>query len=483
MSISGSLSNALSGLSATARAAEVVSANVSNSLTDGYGRRELELASQTRGGNGAGVSVQGVYRAVDERVIGDRRLADASMGAAITTTRFFADLEAALGLPDDPGSLTGQFSLLEANLIEAASRPDSEARLNAVLIAAGSVSAKLVSISDKIQGIRQQTDSEIFQQVGALNEGLKQVSDLNNGIRTQLARGYDATALMDQRQQVIDGIAAVVPVKQVSRGMGQIALFTPGGAILLDGKPATIGFTPVGTVVPQMSVGGALSGLTINGLVAPAGSTGPMRGGSLSALFDIRDSHAVSAQTKLDALARDLIARFSNPAMDTTIAMGDPGLFTDAGSAFSVSAEVGLAGRISVNNLVDPASGGALWRLRDGLGALTSGDVGDATLLSAMIDTLGAPQIPASGGFIGAARTAIGLASDVLSNVNTQLRSAESEQSFATAKFDTLKTAELRNGVDTDREMQQLMLIEQAYSANARVVSTIDEMINTLLGM
>jgi len=45
MSISNSLSNALSGMTAASRMAEVVSSNLANSLTDGYGRRTLNLSS------------------------------------------------------------------------------------------------------------------------------------------------------------------------------------------------------------------------------------------------------------------------------------------------------------------------------------------------------------------------------------------------------------------------------------------------------
>jgi len=44
-----------------------------------------------------------------------------------------------------------------------------------------------------------------------------------------------------------------------------------------------------------------------------------------------------------------------------------------------------------------------------------------------------------------------------------------------------LKTQELQNGVDTDYEMQQLLLVEQSFAANARVIQTIDELIQTLL--
>ena len=60
MSISGSLSNALSGLTAAGRAAAVVSSNISNSMTEGYAKRDLILTERMLAGAGAGVRVVGV---------------------------------------------------------------------------------------------------------------------------------------------------------------------------------------------------------------------------------------------------------------------------------------------------------------------------------------------------------------------------------------------------------------------------------------
>ena len=42
---------------------------------------------------------------------------------------------------------------------------------------------------------------------------------------------------------------------------------------------------------------------------------------------------------------------------------------------------------------------------------------------------------------------------------------------------------ELQGGVDTDREMQDLLQIEKAYAANAKVIQTVDEMLDLLLGI
>jgi len=484
MSISGSLSNAISGLSAASRAAEIVSSNVANSLTDGYGRRDLELTSASLAGQGAGVRVSGVNRNIDQLAIAERRLADADVGQISAQADFLRRLEATIGQPDDANSLTSRFANLEATLIEAASRPDSETRLAAVFVAADGLSDFINLASERTQDLRLDADREIARQVDLLNVGLEQIATLNHQIRALTGAGQDVSALMDQRQQQVDRIASIIPLREADRDHGQIALFTPGGAILLDGKAAEIGFAPVGVIVPEMTIGsGALSGLSLNGnpLVAGAGSS--LAGGSLAGQFLVRDELAPSAQTRLDAVARDLIERFADNTVDPTLGPVDPGLFTDAGAIFSAINETGLAGRLSINALVNPGSGGDLTKIRDGLGAVMPGDPGEASGLLAQADALTNTRIPASGGFLGSSRSAMGLSGDLLSLVNSELTTAETRQSFALAQADTLKSIELQSGVDTDHELQQLLLIEQAYSANARVISTIDDMIKTLLGL
>ncbi|NCO16388.1 MAG: flagellar hook-associated protein FlgK [Rhodobacteraceae bacterium CG2_30_10_405] len=485
MSIAIALSNALSGLTASARAAELVSANVANVMTEGYARRELVLATQSVGGAGRGVSVTGITRVVDQVLLSDRRVADAAVGDRATRADFFTRLEAALGTPDSATSLGARIADLDAALIEAASRPDSEARLANVLGAAQAIVTQIGSVASDIQAARATADNRIAAEVAQLNDALAQVADLNTAILTQNSAGRDGSALMDQRQQLIDQIAAIVPLREVARDHGQIALYTTGGAQLLDGHPAVFAFTPVGLITADMSLAaGSLSGLTLNGQpTATAGAASMIGGGALAAQFAVRDDLAPEAQARLDAVARDLVGRFADPALDATRAPGDPGLFTDVGAAFDPANEVGLAQRLMVSSLVDPAQGGALWRLRDGLGAAAVGPPGNSTLLTALQSALIAPRQPVSGGFMAGARSFSALATDLLSGVASARLGAEAEASFASAKADTLKQQELENGVDTDQEMQKLLLIEQAYSASAKVVQTVDDMIKILLGM
>ena len=78
-------------------------------------------------------------------------------------------------------------------------------------------------------------------------------------------------------------------------------------------------------------------------------------------------------------------------------------------------------------------------------------------------------------------RSFASLGADLISTVASDRLTAEGERSFASARAEALKTAELENGVDTDQEMQNLLLVEQSYAANARVINAVDDMIQQLL--
>ena len=99
MSISGALNAALSGLGASARSAAVVSDNVANASTPGYGPRRIELAARATGQVGAGVQVSGITRDHDPRLTGDRRLAEAASAEARAAATGWSRIEALIGLP------------------------------------------------------------------------------------------------------------------------------------------------------------------------------------------------------------------------------------------------------------------------------------------------------------------------------------------------------------------------------------------------
>ena len=482
MTISGALNNAMTGLRAAGRATQVVSSNLSNVLTEGYGVRSLELSSQSMGGLG-GVRIDGITRNVDPALISDRKMASAAYANRRTTLDFMSTLDRLIGTPDQVGALTQQISAFETSLITAASRPDAPDRLATAVNSARDLATAINRGSTGIQEQRTQADRSIAEQVARLNSALSELQTLNGQITKAQMRGADDASFRDFQQKLVDEISIIVPVKTVPRPNGAIALLTSAGSVLLDGKAAEVGFDPVNLVGAGMSLeAGSLSGLTVNGVNVRTGpDNGALRGGSLSAQFEVRDHLAPQAQKQLDAVARDLIERFETLA--PTSPMGDPlpGLFTDSGTRFDALDEIGLAGRLSINQLVDPNRGGETRRLRDGLDATTPGEVGNATILQSLGDVMSVARQPASGDFGTGSLTAVNLSSSMISLFASDRTNNEQHLSFASVQLNELTQQELANGVDSDAELQRLILIEQAYAANARMIQTVDEMMQTLL--
>lgn len=480
MSITSALSNALSGLTASARSADVVSANLSNVLTEGYGRRDVVLSPQTETG---GVRFVGVSRNVDTRILSDRRMADAGSSHAQLRSGFLAALETQIGLPDAPHSLSGRVAALEASLVTAASAPQEEARLAAAVDAAGQVARSFRAASERIEILRTEADTGIASAVEVVNSALRQIARLNADIVATDVSGRSTAALEDHRQVAIDRISAIIPFREVPRDHGAVALYTAAGAALVDGRAALLEFTPSNIAAPHMTrENGLLSGLRINGIeVDTSAENGLISGGGMAALFEIRDDLAVSAQARLDSLARNLVSRFQDGAIDTTRLPGDAGLLTDAGAAFDPADEVGLAGRITVNAAVDNTQGGAAWRLRDGLNASAPGPAGNGALLQDLQAALGSAMGLDSGDLGTAARAFSGHVSVLAARIFQDRLTGDEAQSFASAQQAELTAQEVAGGVDTDAELQRLLTIEQVYAANARMIQVIDDMMTTLL--
>jgi flagellar hook-associated protein 1 FlgK len=457
---------------------------VANALNEGYGRRELEVTTRTTGSHG-GVQITGITRHVDRQVVSDLRIADSDLNFSDTVTTFRTRMEDLVGTPEDANSLAALVVDMESALVSASSRPDLPERLTAVLSASQQLTRNFNETSQGIQTLREEADAEINASVDRLNDLFQQVERLNNDITRAGNTGSDVAGLLDHRQQVIDDISQYIPVREIERDGGSVALLTPGGSFLVDGRAARLEFTGTPIITPYQTLAdGHLSGLTLNGRAV---TTGPeineLGGGRLGALFHIRDDLAVEAQTQLDTVARDIIERFQQTGLDATRGPTDPGLFTDGGAAFDTADEVGISARIAVNTLVDPAQGGATWRLRDGLGAATAGPPGQSALLTDMIGVLEERRTPPSGSFGTSGVTASGLASSLQSQVGTARQLSEQSLAFDTTRHSELKERLLAGGVDTDDEMQRMLLVEQAYAANARVIQTVDELMNILLGL
>ncbi|WP_157994767.1 flagellar hook-associated protein FlgK [Paracoccus tegillarcae] len=472
----------MTGLAATSRGTETVAANIANVMTPGYARREMSLSAQSLGGQSGGVRIDGVNRIVNTALLSEARLSYAARSGSSDLAAFFNMVENAVGLPGETSAISTALTQFETALIDAASRPDEDLRLLKVVEAAESLTDRLQQASRTVQDARTAADISIDTQITALQSGLEKVAKLNKQIAGFSSSGQDISSLHDERQAVIDSISDIVPLRVVSRDAGRVSVFTAEGAVLLDGlTPAQLSFTPAGQFTADMTLGTAgVGGIVFNGDEISGSGLRLFEGGSLSAAFAIRDSHAPQIQAELDSLAYDIYHRFADPATDPSLAPGQPGLFTDAGTIAAPLPSLGFAARISINATVTPA-GGDIWRLRAGINAAGPGPVGDASLLDGMSRALKAVHALPPGGHLSGRHDASGFFAKLESQIAGRRISAEADATLHETRAVSLSERLMADGVDTDSEMQRLLQYEQAYAANARVIQAIDEMMNTIL--
>lgn len=487
MTISQALSNATSGLSAASRRAGVTSNNIANALTEGYSRRDVTLTERVTAGEGAGVGIAGISRASNAAITYERRIADADLAYNGANADAMTRISNLLGGPEDASSLFRKYANLESSLRALAETPDSAPLQQQVVSSANDLANAFNKISSSYQKIRADADKEIGERVAGVNDALQKIEDLNNSISRGYASGADVAALEDQRQQLINKVNESIPVRELQRDHGKVDLMTPEGVFLLAGSARTVEFTSAANMSDGMQYNGgagALSGLSVEGKdITPGGPEGQqLSSGAIAGLFNVRDTAVPEMSGALDALAFDLIGRFADPAVDTTLAPGDPGVFTDNGGAADVLTISGLAGRLEINAAVDPAQGGAAWRVRDGVNAATQAAAGSDTTLRAMIDAMSDVRAGEAGLQSSRDLSASEGAAHIASLAGAARSYAADQETAASALSQSLYEAEkLETGVDTDAELQNLLVIEQAYSANARVIQTVDQMIRRLM--
>lgn len=479
MSLSLAFSSALSGLQVASRGTQLVADNIANAQSPGYGVRSLDQSARVVGGAGNGVRAVAVQRDVDQGLLTERRNAMSSASGLKVTADFWQEIERSFGMPDEAGSLVHQLGRLELSLSSAASNPESEVGLKLITYAVNELSGSFRSIQNDLLQQRDAADASIARDVAELNGALKEIARLNREIQRQDLLGGEPQALMDLRQASIDQVAKILPVTEIPRENGRIQLLAQDGTVLADRQAAEFSFDRTNVIVPSDLVEmGALSLLRLNGRTVPSQGL-LLSEGRLGAAFQVRDILAPQIQTELDALATDLVSRFMTPDTDPTLPAGAFGLIEIMGEVTLPASPVGIAGKLGLNGLADPSSGGDIWRLRTGLYAAGPGFVADNAQLTRLASAL--TQSLPMGGTSVVARTLHGHATDTLSRLSASRLTSENQQGSASARLTAIDDAFNARGVDTDAELSKLLLLEQAYAANARVLATLDAMLRTVM--
>lgn len=503
MSLDTALGIAGSGLAAVQRAIAQASQNVANAETAGYTRKSVSQQAVTVGTDPAGVRTGEARRAVDTALLARLDASRASNAAAAQREALLTGIEQAHG--DSGQTLADGISDLRNAFIALRAAPADAGQQQEAVSAARTLAERLNGLSQAIQDARQQAQDDIVQQVKAANAALRQVAALTQRIRTD-ADG-DTAALEDQRDAAIATLSESLGVQAVKRDGGDVLLVAKGGVVLPLDPDHDVLATGDATVQPGSLYGtsGTLPGVTLNGIDVTAQLTGGRLGEDLA----LRDTTLPRYQAEADLLATNLAARLDAEGL-TLFTDADGSSVPDPAQPYAGSSQVGFAGRIKVNPAVtaNPAL------LRDGTHAVagsatgpsaftpnpTGGPSGFTTLLDRVLDYSFGAQAAAGTSWPAIASTGLGpdgsLASPfaapaTLQDYATRVTTAQTgDRAAATAAKEQAAAMQTslegrfaeQSGVNPDTEMANIVSLQNAYAANAKVLSTVQSLFDTLLG-
>jgi flagellar hook-associated protein 1 len=483
MGLSLALSTARSSLLASSAQIAVSSRNVAGASDAGYSRKTANLVTTS-----GGVSVV-VGRASDAALYTRMLGATSDLASRDALLNGLQGLQTTVGDTQDAASPAARLAAFSAALQSAANKPDDATLARTAVDRARDLATSLNGAAGTVQATRADADAAMADSVARINDLVSQFDLANKAVMRGSALGADVTDDLDARDQILAKLSEEVGVSTVTRDGNDVAIYTDGGVPLYDRTPRTVTFTPTGTY----TAGTTGSPVTIDGVpVTGAGSPMPLRSGRLAGLSELRDVAAPAYAAQLDEIARGLVVAFAEPDQATPAGPALAGLFTGGGSAVPAgSPATGLAAALRINAAVDPQQGGSLALLRDGgmNGAdyrQNPADAGKDTAypdrLRALTAALTAKQAFSAGSSLSGSETLADFAAASAGWLEAQRKTASDAADQQTTLLgrasDALSNA---TGVNTDDETALTLQLEKSYSASAKLLSLIDDMLKTLI--
>lgn len=423
------------------RALEVTGQNISNVNTPGYTRQTAVLSpvASTSGaqlvgssGVGGGVDISLVLR---NRATWLDRSADslrAQVGDSGVATQLATRIEGVLGEPGDTGvqaTLNRFFSSFQA----AANQPDDATLRASAVRAGGQVLTRFEGLLSDLQTLHQETLTGAQAGVDQLNDLTKQIASFNHMIGGIQAAGQPANELLDQREALLEQLTSLTGALISGREGGELVV-SVGGITLVQGAESQ-----------------ALQ-LHEDGTLATAGGTAvPLAGGALGARLQVVQSVLPDYQSRFSAV-RDALVREVN-ALHTS-GRDRSGA---QGTSFFVAQASGEWG-VNPSLQADPS------RL-----ALGDGTAGDGSVARAIAQLREHPQLLAA-------------YQSLVAETGARVVSARNRSEMATASLSQVQNMQAaEGGVNLDEELANMVAQQHVYSASARLLSTYDQMLETLI--
>lgn len=457
MSLITAISHSLTGIKALQSDIQVISSNVTNAQRDDYTRKSISLTSNTTTSEGTGgVRVVGYTRAQSDNISKLLQESLSQDGYYGTQSEYLKRVETLLGSTKDNPVLTNAMSAFAAAWRELGAAPEDVTRKQNVVFTAQNLVREVSRLTTGIDQIEQDIKDDVETSVESLNASIKRISDLNNEIVTAQSSGQSVVDLMDLRDAEVNKISSQMKVQIFQRDQNRIAIYSPSGFALLDRTPNE--FTWDGTTISLGS-----TNVTSN-----------FSGGKIEALVGLIDQSGSSATVadpgkaviyKLETQLNSLVTLFTSTSSPNTFAAAYNGATTGSGELASSF----FAGSTRYDFAVATA-------LTNGTSTVKSAA---GTVIAADMDA--ANRTISSGG-ISLSTASYTSFTDAI--IYTQSQNGSHVQDLAkiytTQKDDYKKRLQNEVGVNVDEEMVRLSQLQNNYSATAKVISTIKQMLELL---
>jgi len=314
--ITQALRNAQSGLLVNQQSLNTVANNISNVNTIGYSKKVVNFENVSVAGTPAGVKISEVTRQIDEGLLKSLRLESSELHAVSGKEDYFNRLQDLFGAPGDNTSISHLFEKLAEASELLALAPDKSLEAAEFVRGAVNVTIELQQMSETIQDLRLQADSEISSYVTEINEITANIDQLNDDIISNGTVGRDVTDLRDQRDGQIDRLAELVDIRYFFRNDGDAVVFTSGGRTIVDTIPPVITHVAAASMTPTSThAEGNIGGIYVGTAIPANDMTDEIREGVLKALIEMRDQILPNLQSQIDELAvemRDAVNQIHN---------------------------------------------------------------------------------------------------------------------------------------------------------------------------
>lgn len=435
------LSIGFSGLNASQIALNISAQNIANVNTIGYSRQEAMMGSLSGFGrmdNGMGVEVTGVRRITDDYLVSQHWRSRSATGSSYAFHQYINTTEQLLG--SESMNITKGLDSFFASLSAALDSPETPAQRSQIVSSAGALANRFGQLNESLLTQEKQIDDQLGSTITQVNSYLKQVAELNTQIGEQASKGVNTSALEDSREQIVRELSTFMEVRVNRQSDGSFSLSLPQGQpLVLAGSSSTL----------------SLVGDTLSLSFGPQSFEVPrLQGGTLAGVLEYRTTVLRPLRDELNQIAKKLADDFNAKQAGGVDLNGDPGKPLFSYDPLNPSGTLKVADGFTGDHLAFAKAGGGN---------------GDNRNLQELL-TIKDDQYDAYSALLGKMAVQSGQAKA------TMEADANMEKQLAT-KLSSV------SGVNLDEEGVKVMAYTKAYQANAKVISTSDQLFNSILNM